>query len=45
MLIKWGSHSAFAAFEPVNEPWWASDFDVLKNWYREVRPLVQKYAP
>jgi len=21
ILSKWGSHSAFAGYEPVNEPW------------------------
>jgi len=30
LLKKWGSHPAFAAFEPVNEPWWSSDWDTLK---------------
>jgi len=45
LLKKWGSHPAFGAFEPVNEPWWNSDYDYLKQFYREVRPLVQKYAP
>lgn len=21
ILLKWGAHSAFAGYEPVNEPW------------------------
>lgn len=45
LLKRWGSHKAFGSFEPVNEPWWSSDIDVLKNFYRSVRPLVQKHAP
>lgn len=40
LLIRWGNHSAFAAFEPVNEPWWSSNMDVLKDFYRRVRPMV-----
>jgi hypothetical protein len=40
LLTRWGSHSAFAAFEPVNEPWWASDYVTIKDFYREVRKLV-----
>ena len=45
MLRRWGSHPAFFAFEPVNEPWWNSDLTELKSWYREVRKLVQEHAP
>lgn len=45
VLIRWGMHPAFAAFEPVNEPWENSDIDVLKDYYRQVRLLMQSYAP
>jgi glucan 1,3-beta-glucosidase len=45
LLKKWGSHPAFGAFEPVNEPWWSTPIDTLKQFYRDVRPLVQKHAP
>ena len=45
LLKKWGSHPAFGAFEPVNEPWWNSDYETLKLFYRKVRPMVQQYAP
>lgn len=41
LLKKWGSHPAFGAFEPVNEPWWNTPLDNLKDMYRKVRPLVQ----
>ena len=43
--MKWGNHPAHAAFEPVNEPWWNTPLDVLKDFYRDVRKLVQKHAP
>ena len=45
LLKRWGSHSAMKAFEPVNEPWWNSDIDVLKAFYKRVRPMVQKLSP
>ena len=45
LLQRWGSHSAFKAFEPVNEPWWETDLDVLKDFYRQVRKMVQRYSP
>lgn len=45
MLERWGSHEAFGAFEPVNEPWWNSPMDTLKDFYRSIRPLVQEYSP
>jgi len=45
LLTRWGNHSALAAFEPVNEPWSNSNIDVLKDFYRAVRKLVQMYAP
>jgi len=34
LLLRWGTHPAFGAFEPVNEPWWNSDLVVLKDFYR-----------
>lgn len=45
LLNRWGSHSAFAAFQPVNEPWGNSDMTVLKDFYRKVRKMVQELAP
>lgn len=45
LLQRWGSHPAFGAFEPVNEPWWNSDLTILKDFYRQVRKMVQRYAP
>jgi len=39
-LTRWGSHSAFGAFQPVNEPWWNTPLPVLKDFYREVRKMV-----
>lgn len=44
-LKRWGHHKAFAAYEPVNEPWWSSDMDELKDFYRKSRKLVQQYSP
>jgi len=41
LLAKWGNHPALYALEPVNEPWWASDIDVLKQFYRDVRAKIQ----
>lgn len=41
ILGKWGRHPAFAAFEPVNEPWADSDMPLLKAFYRAVRNLVR----
>lgn len=45
LLQRWGDHSAFGAFEPINEPWWNTDLDILKDFYRQVRKMVQKYSP
>lgn len=45
LLKKWGSHSAFGALEPVNEPWQNTPLDVLMPFYRLVKKLVDKYAP
>jgi len=44
-LKKWGSHKAFYAFEPINEPQTNPPIDTLKGWYRDSRKLVQQYAP
>ena len=46
ILQRWGSHSAFYAFEPVNEPLKTeATLPILKDYYRVVRKLVQRYAP
>lgn len=45
LLLKWGAHSAFYGFEPVNEPWANSNMPALKDFYRKVRKLMQKHAP
>lgn len=44
LLIRWGNHSAFYGFEPVNEPWEHTPLQVLKDFYREVRSQVQRYT-
>lgn len=41
ILDNWGRHPAFAAFEPVNEPWSNSNTTLLKDFYRAVRDLVR----
>ena len=41
LLDKWGKHPALYAIEPVNEPWWNSDLNVLKGFYRRVRKLMR----
>jgi hypothetical protein len=33
------------ALEPVNEPWWNSNYDVLKDYYRQVRNEMRKINP
>lgn len=45
LLDRWGSHSALYAIEPVNEPWWSSDLDVLKQFYRDVRNMMREQYP
>lgn len=40
MLKRWGSHPAFGAFEPVNEPWEKSNMDILFDFYRKTRKLT-----
>jgi glucan 1,3-beta-glucosidase len=44
-MKRWGTHKAFYAYEPVNEPWWLSDMDTLFKFYRDVRKLLQVHAP
>ncbi len=34
LMNRWGHHPALYALEPVNEPWWNSNYDVLKDYYR-----------
>lgn len=44
-LERWGKHPAFGGYQPVNEPWWSSDFNMLKVFYRNAYSLTRKYAP
>jgi len=45
LLTTWGTHEALYAIEPVNEPWWSSDLDVLKEFYRDVRTMIKDQQP
>jgi len=45
LLDKWGTHPAVYAIEPVNEPWWCTDLDLLKDFYRDVKTMMQEQAP
>jgi len=45
LLAEWGSHPALYAIEPVNEPWWCSNLDLLKEFYRDVRKIVHDDYP
>jgi len=45
LLDTWGDHEALYAIEPVNEPWWASDLDTLKDFYRDVRTMMKDAQP
>jgi hypothetical protein len=45
LLDTWGDHPALYAIEPVNEPWWATDKDALKGFYREVRTMMKEQKP
>ena len=45
LLERFGSHPAVMGFEPVNEPWLTNDINLLADFYRECRKLVQRYAP
>jgi hypothetical protein len=44
LLQRWGSHSAFYAFTPVNEPQTHRITPVLKDLYKRSRKLVQRYT-
>lgn len=41
LLKRWGSHPAFYAFQPLNEPQTNPILDLLKDWYRSSRKLQQ----
>jgi hypothetical protein len=45
IVDRWGSHPAVYAIEPVNEPWFHSDIDTLKSFYRTVRENIRQNAP
>lgn len=45
MMERWGSHAALYAFEPVNEPWWASDITVLSSYYQQTREVIRLTNP
>lgn len=45
IMERWGNHPAMYALEPVNEPWWASDMDTLKDYYRRSRAVVRASNP
>jgi len=44
LLQRWGSHSAFYAFEPINEPQFHRITPVLQDFYKRSRKLVQRYT-
>lgn len=44
-MQRWGHHPAVHALEPVNEPWWNSNYDVLKAFYRRVRNEMRVINP
>jgi glucan 1,3-beta-glucosidase len=41
LLKNWGTHPAVYAIEPLNEPWWSTPKDELKNFYRQVRTNIK----
>ena len=41
LMNKWGNHPAVYALEPINEPWWLSDLNVLKDFYRSCRSVIK----
>ena len=45
IMNRWGNHPAMYALEPVNEPWWNSDFSVLFDYYRQVRTAMKTINP
>merc|ERR1712051_645247 len=45
ILTKWGDHEALYAIEPVNEPWWCSDHNLLQTFYRDVKKMMEEQQP
>jgi glucan 1,3-beta-glucosidase len=45
IIAEWGTHKAFYALEPLNEPWWSSDISILKTFYRQVRANLKAANP
>jgi len=45
LMDRYGNHPALYAFEPLNEPWWGSDYDVLKSYYRQAREIIRSKNP
>jgi len=45
LMALYGQHPALYAFEPVNEPWWGSDYEVLKSFYRQARTIIRDVNP
>jgi len=44
-MARWGNHEALYALEPMNEPWWSSDLNVLKYFYKACREEVRSVNP
>ena len=40
MLTTFGHHKSFGAYEPVNEPWGNTPYEVLSDFYRQTRQQV-----
>ena len=45
LLTKWGDHEALYAIEPVNEPWWCTDHNLLQTFYRDVKKMMEEQQP
>jgi glucan 1,3-beta-glucosidase len=45
LLKDWGNHPTVYAIEPLNEPWWSTPKDELKNFYRQVRENMRTHSP
>jgi len=45
LMERYGRHPALYAFEPINEPWWNSDYAVLKGYYRAARNIIRSINP
>ena len=45
MLKTYGHHKSFAAYEPVNEPWGNTPYEVLSAFYRQTREQVRELTP